>query len=244
MSDDHMAKMRAARKPDWAERATATRAAAAPKHSRNDDPDPGTPVEQEQERAKLEAEVRKAREMAARLADTADKMERRLPLPAPVTIVTGAPPARGVPRKFTLERQRQYLDAVSRGTGVNAAAKLAGVTRQTIKNYRDSDPDFAVAEKEAYRSLADDAEVALYQLAMTGNIEAIKTLLYNIKPDMWTPPQKMVLEVTGQVEHIHDLPSALADIQKLEAALRARVLRQDETPALGAGAVDAEVVED
>lgn len=194
--------------------------------------------------AEAVAAAEKAAE-AARVAEAAaNRINRRLPTPAPVKIVTGAPPARGVPRKFNLERQRQYFDALARGTSKNDAAKLAGVTRQTLKNYRDKDADFAAAEEEAISLATELIEEALFDAARGGNIEAIKVWLYNRAPGRWTPPQKMVLEVTGQVDHIHDLPSALADIQQLEAALRARVLRNAETPALEAGVADAEVVED
>lgn len=234
-SPEHMAMMRAAR----------TGGPRSPVKPPADAPDPGTPVDQERQRAALEAETRKAREQAAKLTAAADKMERRLPLPAPITIVTGAPAPRGYPRKFTLERQREYLDAIARGTGVNAAAKLAGVSRQTIKNYRGSDPDFKEAEKEAVLAMVEDVEHAFFQSALAGNADAQWKILTNLKPEMWQPIQKLQVNVTGQVEHI-DVGAALAEIDTLEDLLRARVSRQRETPpALEAGGVDdAEIVED
>lgn len=214
-----------------------------PMPHRPDAADPGTPVDQERQRAALEADTKKAREAANKLLAAADKMERRLPLPAQINVVVGAPPARGVPRKFTMERQRQYLDGIARGAGVNAAAKLAGVTRQTINNYRRSDPDFLEAEKDAYRSLADDAEVSLYQQAMSGNMDAIKILIYGLKPEMWTPVQKMQVHVSGEVAHVN-MDSVMEEIDRFHALLQARVISNAAAPAIEAGADDAEIVDE
>lgn len=194
--------------------------------------------------AKAQEAAAAAQEAATEAHGAATHIARRLPLPSPVKIVTGAPPSRGVARKFSLERQRQYLDAIARGTGRSDAAKLVGVTRQTVKNLRDQDPDFAAAEDEAEQLCCDLVEESLFESARSGNIEAIKVWLFNRAPGRWQPIQKLQVQVSGQVDHVVDLPTALAEIEQLEAVLRGRVLRSAETPELGPGVVDAEEIED
>lgn len=211
-----------------------------------------TPAQQAQQVAaadavykEADAAATRAEEAAAEARRAANAVNRRIPVPAPVKIVVGAPPARGVPRKFNAERQRIYFDALARGIGRSEAAALAGVSRQTIKNYRESDPDFRAAEEDAERSACDLVEETVFELATTGrNFEAARWWLINRLPDRWKAAQKLDVNVTGSVEHI-DVTAALADIEQLEAAWRQRLaLRNGEAPALEAGAVDAEVVED
>jgi len=181
-----------------------------------------------------------------RVADAATRAARRQPLPAPVKmIVGGAPPARGAPRRFTLDRQREYFDHLARGVSRGDAAKLVGVTRQTIKHHRDADPDFGEAEKDAEAACNEQVRTALYDAAVAGNIEAMKTWLFNRDPDNWKPAQKLQVEISGDVNHSFDPVADLQVIEELQQRLQARVLlRQQSTPELGPGVLDAEVLED
>lgn len=208
------------------------------------------PLTPAQQRA-AEADLKKAQAAAATAAqaardaqEAANKLGRRLPLPAPVTLVTGAPPARGNRRKFSLELQREYLDAIARGVGRTNALKLVGVTREMAKRVREADPDFAEAEQVAEEDACDLVEDALFKAATNGNVDAMKTWLFGRRSKRWVPPQKMQVEVSGQVEHI-DVAAEMSEIVALQARLATRMaLRTPETPALEAGVSDAEIVED
>jgi hypothetical protein len=116
-------------------------------------------------------------------------------------IVGAPPPPRGNARKFNDEAQRTYFDAIARGISPGDAAKLAGVTRDTVNAYRKADPAFAEAEEEARAGVNELVEEALLQAALGGNVDAMKTWLFNRSREAWAPPQKLQLEVSGQVDH-------------------------------------------
>jgi hypothetical protein len=176
---------------------------------------------------KLAAEAREqanqAIEAARAAAKAADQINRRIPNPPQVKMIVGAPPPpRGHARKFGDEAQRTYFDAIARGIGRTDAAKLAGVTRETVNAHRKADPAFAEAELEAEAGICELVEEALLQAALNGNVDAMKTILYNRAKERWAPPQKLQLEVSGQVDHSYDVGKGIERIAELQATLTAR----------------------
>jgi hypothetical protein len=261
MTEEQKAKMRAGRERALAERRAAKAAGTplavteVPAVVRRVGPQDLTPrPTPNQERKTIKAAERLAAEARAQAdaaataaraaAEAADRINRRIPNPAPVRMIVGAPPpARGNARKFGDEAQRTYFDALARGLTKLDACKLAGVTRQTTKNYRDKDPSFAEAEHEAEQVACELVEEALFEAAKQGNVEAIKLWLFNRAPERWKPAQKLQLEISGQVDHMHDSAARTEHIASLEATLLARVALHAETPALEPGILDAEVVD-
>lgn len=258
MTEEQKAKMQAGRERALAERRAAKAAGTAPPAEPKPQPVRRVPEarptpndERKTIRAaeRLAAEAREQANQAAgaarAAAEAADRINRRIPNPAPVRMIVGAPPpVRGNARTFTPDRQRTYFDGLARGLTRSDAATLAGTTRQTLKNYRDKDPSFAEAETEAETQACELVEEALFEAAKQGNVEAIKLWLFNRAPERWKPAQKLQLEISGQVDHMHDSAARTEHIASLEATLLARLALNAETPALGAGVLDAEVVED
>jgi len=53
------------------------------------------------------------------------------------------------PEKFDAEAKEIYLELVEEVPVVKTCAEAVGVTRQTVYNHRESDPEFALAERKA-----------------------------------------------------------------------------------------------
>jgi hypothetical protein len=226
MSDEQKAMLADARRRAAAKRAEA----GVPVYTK-----PKTPEQLSQE-AREAANV--AAEAAREAAKAADKINRRLPNPAPIKMIVGAPPPpRGNPRKFTPELQRTYFDGIARGLTKTDAGKLAGVSYDTLRTYRKRDPSFAEAEQEAESMACELIEEALFDAAKQGNVEAIKLWLFNRAGERWKPAQKMQIEMSGTVDHVLDATSRMERIASLEATLLAR--RE-----LTSGVIDVEGTED
>jgi hypothetical protein len=197
---------------------------------------------------KLAAESREAADRAVEAARVtalqakaavaaAEKINRRIPNPPQVRMIVGAPPPpRGHARKFGDEAQRTYLDAIARGISPGDAAKLAGVNRGNVNALRKADPAFAEAEEEARAGVNELVEEALLQAALSGNVDAMKTWLFNRSREAWAPPQKLQLEVSGQLDHSYDVGAGIERIAQLQATLTARA-------ALNAGGSSDDVVD-
>ena len=59
---------------------------------------------------------------------------------------------------------------------------MAGVERRTIYRWRDKDPEFAKAWREAREGLVEDLEMEAYQRAFKGNDRLLMFLLRSYKP--------------------------------------------------------------
>lgn len=91
------------------------------------------------------------------------------------------------PIKFTDAKRQAYLDALSeQGLGRCAAAKAAGVSRETVSDYIKDHPEFADLRDEAELLANEKVESALFQAATTGkSVTAMQVWLYNRMPGRW-----------------------------------------------------------
>lgn len=189
-------------------------------------------------RADDEIMLRRAAEEAARAADAANQAARELAkkvnTPArKVVIGAGQTAKRRTGNAFNPLRRRTYLEHLAGGLRRGEAAKLAGVSRSTVNTYRKIDPAFVTMEEEAEGEATERIEDALYQLAESGHLEAMKFVLMNRQPDRWKDPKTLKVTVAGQIDHAHTAEVG----PRLEriAALQAKLV---ERAALGAGQTD------
>lgn len=108
--------------------------------------------------------------------------------------------------KMTPERVAKYLAALSNGARRGAAAKAAGVERQTIARWRRLDPDFDYQADQAELDAHEEVEDALYQAAVSGNVTAIQVYLYNRLSDRWRDQRNLQIAGPGggAIEHVVD----------------------------------------
>lgn len=71
------------------------------------------------------------------------------------------------PRRVSA-RKRRFLRAFSYNANLTAAAKAAGIARQTPYKWRDEDPEFAAAMEEAEQESIDRLEAHAFRLAYEG----------------------------------------------------------------------------
>ena len=69
---------------------------------------------------------------------------------------------------FCRERKRAFLKALARGDTVTAAARAAGVSKQTVYHHQKRDPHFRAAWEAASKLLAPTIELAAFERAVTG----------------------------------------------------------------------------
>jgi hypothetical protein len=101
-------------------------------------------------------------------------------------------PKRRRPYKFTPSRRAAYLDRLREGYRRGAAAEAVGVTRQLVTTYCQADKSFSQECEQAELDANEPVEDALYQAALSGNVRAAETWLYNRSADRW----KRRLDVT------------------------------------------------
>ena len=75
--------------------------------------------------------------------------------------------------KFDDERKGIFLDVFRQHNRMTEALEAAGVTRQTVMNHLDNDPDFAEAMQEARLAYRDRVHETLYHVAIEGVDEPI-----------------------------------------------------------------------
>lgn len=75
--------------------------------------------------------------------------------------------------KFDEERRAVFLDHLAKYDRPSQAAKLCGVSRQTVDNHLLSDPEFAQAYEEARGLYRDKIRQAIYEQAVEGISEPI-----------------------------------------------------------------------
>ncbi len=71
------------------------------------------------------------------------------------------------------KKQKAFLNALSSGMNITAAAKVAGYHRRTVYRWRDEDPEFAAEWEQAIESNLDALEGALYERATEGMTEYV-----------------------------------------------------------------------
>ena len=114
-----------------------------------------------------------------------------------------------------LERQlakERFLAAHKLGMSVVDASRLAGVERRTIYRWRDKDPEFAKAWREARRGLVEDLEMEAYKRAFGGNDRLLMFLLKSYKPVTYNQRQQQAKNRQQQAESAGDKDKDLAEL--------------------------------
>lgn len=119
--------------------------------------------------------------------------------------------------KFNKKRQLEYFEHLRQGLRPGAAAEAVGITRQTVYMHRKNDPDFAEAERLAEREACEIVEDALFNAAISGNVKAAETWLYNRMPDRWT--DKRTPNIVNQIEAKQEVTN-IVDIKRRDLARR------------------------
>ncbi len=100
-------------------------------------------------------------------------------------------------RRGTKVRQWEdgFLEAFQLHANVSAAAKAAGVSRNTIYARRRANPEFAALFNEAEQKALDNLELCIYKGALEGDLKAAMWFLSRRRPEKWG--DRMALEHTG-----------------------------------------------
>jgi hypothetical protein len=147
-------------------------------------------------------------------------------------------------RGFTPDKIADYLALLANRVQPTAAAKIVGVTMQTVRDYRAKDPAFIEAERQSRADSVAPVVDKLYELAMDGHMTAILFLLQNADPDNFKDMRQLSKTVKheGTVTHTLEAGPALERIHVLEARLADRAaMRQGE---LAPPVIEAELVDE
>jgi hypothetical protein len=103
----------------------------------------------------------------------------------------------------TAKKKRALLEIIASGRSVTAAARLAGMSRQAVYDWKQDDPIFARDLKEAYEEGTDRFADALLERALLPEHDALAIFLLKQRdPERFN--RKMVdVHVAGEVQHDH-----------------------------------------
>ena len=99
------------------------------------------------------------------------------------------------------DRARElFLDTLRLSCNVSASARAAGIGRATAYQWRDADPDFAEAWKEAESEAVDSLEQVAWDRATDGQSDRmLEILLKGHRPERYVEKQRMTFE--GEMVH-------------------------------------------
>ncbi len=119
---------------------------------------------------------------------------------------------RGEKELETRRAKERFLEAHRMGVSVVDAARLAGVERRTVYRWRDKDPEFAKAWREAREGMVEDLEMEAYKRAFKGNDRLLMFLLKSYKPVTYNQRQQQAKNGQQQAESRGDKDKALAEL--------------------------------
>lgn len=100
------------------------------------------------------------------------------------------------------------------GNSVSKAARVAGVDRRTVYRWRDRDPEFAKAWKEARAGLVEDLEMEAYDRAFKGNDRLLMFLLKSYKPVTYGQGQQQGKSGRGKAKDAKDLVELVEKVRE------------------------------
>ena len=114
----------------------------------------------------------------------------------------------------TATAKEQFLTAHTVGMSVVNAARYAGVDRRTIYRWRDKDPEFAKAWREAREGLVEDLEMEAYKRAFKGNDRLLMFLLRSYKPVTYGQGQQQGKSGRGKAKDAKDLVELVEKVRE------------------------------
>lgn len=115
--------------------------------------------------------------------------------------------------------KKRYLGLLQEGVTRSRAASAIGMTNVGIKSAMREDRRFAEDVAQVLATMTDDVEMALFQTAMHGSVEAQKFWLTNRAEDEWANK--------ARVEHTGRDGGPIAIATQATAALRSVLLSLD-----------------
>ena len=108
--------------------------------------------------------------------------------------------------------KEKFLKAYKAGMSVEHAAMVAGIDRRTAYRWRDKDPEFAKAWREAREGMVEDLEMEAYKRAFKGNDRLLVFLLKSYKPVTYNQRQQQARNGQRQAETGGDKDENLAEL--------------------------------
>tara|TARA_R110000824_G_scaffold139731_3_gene305104 strand:- start:318 stop:755 length:438 start_codon:yes stop_codon:yes gene_type:complete len=127
------------------------------------------------------------------------------------------------PVKFTEEVREAYLSSIRSGNMRNESARIAGISYRTVERRRKNDPEFASDELRAFDEANEGVEKVLRDMALQGDISAIKMWLASHKRSTYGQKTQVQIDATDNAVQLGQV-NALGKIADLQASLSARRL--------------------
>lgn len=126
--------------------------------------------------------------------------------------------------RFTKPKQQAYLAALREGGRRMAAARSIDVDPSTVwRHMRDEAghlTEFGQAVLVAESEADEQVESALYDAAVSGNVPAIQTWLYNRKSDKWQPRTgAQAVAISGSVSSVTEVHLEVSAKEELMAVI-------------------------
>lgn len=139
--------------------------------------------------------------------------------------------------RFNDTLRNEFIKLLESGMRPGKAAKAIGVTYTTIRSHRNADPDFDKACDLAEIEGLEPVEDKLYELALAGDLPAIKTILFNRNKGRWQDMRRTQTDVNVHQTIEIEAGDRLSRIEYLRNRLEERkALREGNI-------IDAEVVD-
>ena len=131
------------------------------------------------------------------------------------------------PIKFNAEVRARYLDELRNGLRPSLAIRNVGISSPTLYDYRHKHPEFLEEERAAEAEAIDRIENSLYTAALSGNVKAMETFLFNRAPERWT--DRRAPAIVNHVEAQQEVTN-IVDVKR--RAIARRILADPEASRL------------
>lgn len=128
------------------------------------------------------------------------------------------------PTKFTPEVRERYLEYLRAGNMKYEAARLVGIHPVTVERRRKDDPEFRAAEVRALDESVEGVEKILRDMALQGDIGAIKMFLAAHKRNTYGDRKTFEIDATPAALELGKA-EAYAKIAELQTELAKRSQR-------------------
>jgi predicted acyltransferase (DUF342 family) len=134
------------------------------------------------------------------------------------------------PRKFTQDVRDTYLASIRAGNMRNESARIAGISSKTVAKYRRNDIEFSEDEAMAFDEANEGVEKVLRDMALLGDISAIKLWLAAHKRSQYGQKTTIEVDATDKAVEMSNA-NALTQIASLQVTLEARrIAIESENP--------------
>jgi transposase len=116
-------------------------------------------------------------------------------------------------RSIRTDRTREtFLKVLAETCNVSEAARAAGVGRRTMYDWRDADPSFADAWKDAEETSADKLEQVAFERATSGQSDRMLEILLKAHRPKYREKQAVEFSGSVQVDHANQAQAEIDEI--------------------------------